>query len=267
MEMEHNFTVPAPVDTVWEALLDLERVVPCMPGATLTSHEGDEFAGTVKVRLGPISLQYKGSGRFTEKDAAARRAVIEASGKDARGNGTASATVTARLAENGPDTAVTVVTDLSVTGKPAQFGRGMISEVGGKIIGQFADCLSDRLGTSEQAAPATPAASEEPVAQRDTWQPAVPAETTPGQAATAGQATPTQPTGAPSKPAPTQPVGSAPAQPVGSAPPAAPVSDEINLLDSAGAPVLKRVAPVAGGLLALFVVLRRMRRRRRRRRG
>ncbi len=230
MQMEHNFTVPAPIDGVWEALLDLERVVPCMPGATLTSHDGDEFAGTVKVRLGPISLQYKGTGRFTEKDEAARHAVIEASGKDARGNGTAAATVTARLAENGPETAVTVATDLSVTGRPAQFGRGLISDVSSKLIGQFADCLADELGTQESAP--------------------------------AGQATPTQPTGAPSKQAPTgtAPVASAPAEPVRPAP--APVSEEINLLDNAGMPVLKRAAPVVVGLTVLFVILRRLKRRR-----
>ncbi|MPZ65755.1 MAG: carbon monoxide dehydrogenase [Pseudonocardiaceae bacterium] len=204
MKMEHNFTVPAPVDTVWEALLDLERVVPCMPGATLSSHDGDEFAGTVKVKVGPISLQYKGSGRFTERDEAARHAVIEASGRDARGNGTAAATVTARLAENGSGTAVTVVTDLSITGRPAQFGRGLISDVGGKIIGQFADCLAVKLGT-EQPAPATPT---------------------------------------PVRPAP------------------APMADEINLLDSAGVPVLKRLVPVVAGLTVLFVILRRLKHRR-----
>lgn len=244
MEMEHNFTVPASVETVWEALLDLERVVPCMPGATLSSHEGDEFAGTVKVRLGPISLQYKGTGRFTEKDEAARHAVIEASGRDARGNGTAAATVTARLAENGSGTAVTVVTDLSVTGRPAQFGRGMISEVGSKIIGQFADCLARQLG-SEVTAPATPAESEEPAAT-DTWQPAVPV---------GGRTSPSAPTTP--RPAAPSPATPTPVRP-------APVSEEINLLDSAGMPVLKRVAPVVVGLAVLFVILRRLKRRRRR---
>ncbi|MQA15345.1 MAG: carbon monoxide dehydrogenase [Pseudonocardiaceae bacterium] len=229
MEMEHNFTVPASVDTVWEALLDLEQVVPCMPGASLTSRTGDEFAGTVKVRLGPISLQYKGSGRFTERDQAARRAVIEASGKDARGNGTAAATVTTTLAESGSGTAVTVVTDLSVTGKPAQFGRGLISDVGGKIIGQFADCLAGRFESGAEPPSPEPAAP--------TPEPAPPAT---------GQAEPTAPTSA--TPAPVRPAP-------------APVSEEINLLDSAGAPVLKRVVPVVAGLLALFVVLRRLRRR------
>lgn len=174
MRMEHNFTVAAPIDAVWKALLDLERVVPCMPGASLTSFTGAEFVGTVKVRLGPIALLYKGNGKFTETDAAAHEAVIEASGKDSRGNGTASATITATLRQEGGDTAVTVLTDLNVTGKPAQFGRGLIAEVGGKIIGQFADCLSDKLGSLEE--PATPVPSEEsppPRPLRDCRRPAL----------------------------------------------------------------------------------------------
>ncbi len=146
MKLEHKFTVPAPIDTVWQALLDPERVAPCMPGATITSVNGAEFAGIVKVRLGPISLQYRGSGRFTETDEAAHRAVVTATGTAAGGQGTVAATVQASLAENGEGTAVTVTTDLTVTGKPAQFGRGLIEDVGGKIIGQFADCLSRSLG-------------------------------------------------------------------------------------------------------------------------
>ncbi len=240
MELEHNFTVPAPVSAVWEALLDLERVVACMPGATLSSHQEDEFAGTVKVRLGPISLQYKGSGRFTEKDEGRRRVVIEASGRDARGNGTAAATVTAQLAGNGPGTAVTVVTDLSVTGRPAQFGRGMISEVGGKIVGQFADCLAGELGTGQ------PAPAPEP------QQPTVPAD---GQA---GALAPRAATPSPAAPVPATPSPAAPSPAV-----PAPVAEEINLLGSASTPVLKRVAPVAAGLLVLLLVVRTLTRRRR----
>ncbi|MDQ3154536.1 MAG: SRPBCC domain-containing protein [Actinomycetota bacterium] len=223
MQMEHDFTVSAPVDAVWVTLLDLEQVVPCMPGAALTSHTDEEFAGTVKVRLGPISLQYKGTGKFTETDASAHKAVIEASGRDARGNGTASATVTASLREQGGGTAVTVMTDLRVTGKPAQFGRGLISEVGGKIIGQFADCLAGKLGNDDEG-PATPAESENPT----------PDPTPPVQAAAA--------------PRPLRPAS-------------APVADEINLLDAAGGSVLKRVAPVAGGLLLLLLMVRWFRHR------
>lgn len=153
MKLEHEFTVPAPVDTVWQVLLDPERVAPCFPGATITSAHGDEFAGIVKVRLGPISLQYRGSGRFTETDEAAHRTVIVATGTAAGGQSTAAATVTATLAENGEGTAVTLATDLTITGKPAQFGRGLIEDVGGKIIGQFAECLSSSLGPEQGPAP------------------------------------------------------------------------------------------------------------------
>jgi uncharacterized protein len=157
MKLENTFTVPAPVDTVWQALLDPERVAPCFPGATITSADGDEFAGLVKVRLGPISLQYRGSGRFTETDEAAHRTVIEATGTASGGQSTAAATVTATLAGNGAGTAVTLATDLTITGKPAQFGRGMIEDVSGKIISQFADCLATSLAPQEKPAPAASA--------------------------------------------------------------------------------------------------------------
>jgi carbon monoxide dehydrogenase subunit G len=145
VKLEHSFTVPADLDTVWEAVLDPDRVAPCMPGATLTEVDGDAFKGSVKVKMGPISLLYKGSGEFLTKDADSRTVVIKASGKDSRGNGTAAATVTVTLTEEGSSTTGKVVTDLSITGKPAQFGRGLISEVGGKILDTFAGCLASKL--------------------------------------------------------------------------------------------------------------------------
>jgi carbon monoxide dehydrogenase subunit G len=147
--LAHEFTVPAPVEVVWSALLDPERVAPCMPGATLTEVDGTGFSGTVKVKLGPISLLYKGTGEFVEIDEQARVAVLKASGKDTRGNGTASATVTVTLSESDGATAAAVITDFTITGRPAQFGRGLIGEVGGKLISQFADCLATTLGTEE----------------------------------------------------------------------------------------------------------------------
>jgi carbon monoxide dehydrogenase subunit G len=163
MQLEHHVSVPAPIDVVWAALLDPERVAPCMPGATLTGVDGDSFTGTMKVKVGPIVLLYKGTGTFTEHDEQARRAVLKADAKDSRGNGTVSATVTITLTEEGGQTAGTVVTDLSITGKPAQFGRGMISDVGGKILEQFAACLSDKL-----AAPAAaPVGEAEPETVRE----------------------------------------------------------------------------------------------------
>ncbi|AGB20958.1 hypothetical protein Mycsm_00508 [Mycobacterium sp. JS623] len=158
MQMEHQLSVPAPIDVVWPALLDPQRVAPCVPGATLTGVEGDSFTGTVKVKVGPITLLYKGTGTFTETDEQARRAVLKASAKDTRGNGTVSATVTLTLTPDGGRTSGVVVTDLSITGKPAQFGRGMIADVGGKIIEQFSACLSEKLAVDP--AVTEPAASE-----------------------------------------------------------------------------------------------------------
>jgi carbon monoxide dehydrogenase subunit G len=143
--LEHSFEVPAPVERAWAVLLDIEQVAPCMPGATLTSHDGDDFAGTVKVKLGPVSLTYKGKGRFVDIDEAARRVVFTASGADSRGAGTAAATVTAALVAVEARTRVDVVTDLDLTGKAVQFGRGLIGDVSARLIGQFADCLAGKL--------------------------------------------------------------------------------------------------------------------------
>lgn len=153
MELHHRFTVPAPVDVAWEALNDLESVVGCFPGAALSSVEGDEFQGTCKVKLGPISLQYSGSGRFLERDGQQHRAVIDAKGKDRRGNGTAAATITTQLEPEGDDsTAVTVDTDLNVTGRPAQFGRGMMQDVSDRMLAQFSSCLESKLSGSGDGA-------------------------------------------------------------------------------------------------------------------
>jgi carbon monoxide dehydrogenase subunit G len=166
MQLEHNLSVPAPIDVVWPALLDPERVAPCVPGATLTGVDGDSFTGTVKVKVGPITLLYKGTGEFTEKDEQARRAVLKASAKDTRGNGTVTATVTLTLTPEDDRTSGVVATELSITGKPAQFGRGMIADVGGKIIEQFSACLSEKLATAPAAAesePPAPAQEAEPL--------------------------------------------------------------------------------------------------------
>ena len=152
MELQHSFSVPVDVDRAWAVLVDIEQVAPCMPGAALDTVDGDNFTGSVKVRLGPIGLTYKGKARFVEKDETAHRAVIDAQGKDARGNGTAAATVTATLHPQDDGTRVEVTTDLAITGKPAQFGRGVMVDVGNKLIGQFADCLARQLSGPSDAA-------------------------------------------------------------------------------------------------------------------
>jgi carbon monoxide dehydrogenase subunit G len=241
VRLEHEFSVPAPPDVVWAAVIDPERVAPCMPGATLTSVDGAEFSGGVKVKLGPVSLTYKGSGEFLETDEQARRVVIKASGKDARGNGTAAATVTVTLTPEGEGTKGTVVTELTVTGKPAQFGRGMIVEVSGKLLDTFAGCLASKLDTTAVA----PVAEPEPVAAPSAVN-GVPVEDAvdrtppPAEPKLAPVATP--------KPAARQVNISSEAE-------------AMDLMDFAGASVAKRAIPVVLGLLAVFIVVRRLRHR------
>ncbi|MGY1832025.1 SRPBCC domain-containing protein [Geodermatophilus sp. SYSU D01180] len=152
MELQQTFTVPVPLDIAWKALNDPERIAPCMPGATLEAVEGDAFTGSVKVKLGPIGLTYRGRARFVEADPATSTVVIEGTGKDAKGNGTASATVTAVLTEDAGSTTVTTTTDLAITGKPAQFGRGVMNDVANKIVGQFAANLAALLTSDTGAA-------------------------------------------------------------------------------------------------------------------
>ncbi len=150
MELSHSFTVPARVDVAWATFMDLERVGGCFPGATVTEVTDSGFSGTVKVKLGPIALLYAGSGTFAERDDGAHRAVIEAKGKDKRGNGTAGATVTIQLTADGETTRADVTTDLAITGKPAQFGRGVMQDVSDKLLQQFVACIESQF----DAAPA-----------------------------------------------------------------------------------------------------------------
>ena len=242
MRLDHEFTVPAPIGEVWKAVVDPERVAPCMPGATLTKVEGDHFSGTVKVKLGPISLLYKGSGEFVEKDEAARKVTMKASGKDARGAGTAAATVTLTLTETDTGTHGAVATDLAITGKPAQFGRGLIGEVGGKILDTFAGCLSGKL--APEAEPAEPTETAEPVAKQEP----------PVKKAPTTAEIKTEPRPAGGKPGDRPQLHSVPQTPE---------SEAIDLLDYAGQSVLKRLVPVliaVAALVGIVAVIRALRR-------
>lgn len=153
MELNNEFRVAVPAAKTWEVLTDVERVAPCLPGATLRSVDGDDFTGAVKVKVGPITVSYQGDATFQEKDAAAQRVVLKANGKETRGNGTASAIVTAQLKDEGPEsTLVVVTTDLAISGKAAQFGRGVLADVAGSLIDQFARSLeAELLGERTQA--------------------------------------------------------------------------------------------------------------------
>jgi carbon monoxide dehydrogenase subunit G len=165
MELENSFVVPADMDTAWETLLDVEAIAPCMPGATLTSFDGDNFTADVKVKLGPVTMNFAGAGKFVKKDEATHTAVIDASGKETKGAGTAGALITATLVEEGPNsTRANIVTDLTVTGKAAQFGKGVMADVSKRLIGQFAGNLEQvivaRQGVADAATAAATAGAE-----------------------------------------------------------------------------------------------------------
>ncbi len=156
IELEHSFAVPVPPDQAWDVLLDVQRVAPCMPGATVDSVDGDEVTGKIKVKVGPIALTYTGKATFTERDPVARSVKVEAAGKETRGAGTATATVLARLDEENGQTRVNVHTSLNVTGRPAQFGRGVMAEVSGRIIQKFSANLAELLASGGVQAAAEP---------------------------------------------------------------------------------------------------------------
>ncbi|MGW7522218.1 SRPBCC family protein [Streptomyces sp. NPDC054783] len=162
MELHHEFTVPVPVDDAWHVLLDIERVAPCLPGAVVEDYDGKTVTGSVKVRVGPVTVTYRGTAVFEEQDGSAHRMVLTASGRETRGQGTARATVTGTLTERDGGTAVSVRTDLTVTGRPAQFGRGVLAEVGDRLVGQFASCLADRLSEPTPATEEPPQPWDEP---------------------------------------------------------------------------------------------------------
>src|SRR4051794_3191933 len=258
MRLDHEFTVPVPAAQAWPVLLDIDRIGPCMPGATVTKVEGDDFEGTVKVKVGPITVTYGGSASFLEKDESARRAVIEARGRETRGSGTATARVTAQLFDQGESTRVVVNTDLAVTGKPAQFGRGVMSDVGGKLLGRFADCLAGQLAGAQQPAPAVAVpASAEAAAAAGGADGTAPAEEGTGDSPDA--AIP------PGPEAPAAVLDATPAQAAGAAAegrPARPEAEAIDLMDAAGGAVAKRLLPVLGvaALLTLLLVVLRRRR-------
>ncbi len=248
MELSHTFTVPAPIETTWAAFNDLESIAPGLPGATVAVVDAPAFTGTIKIKLGPISLVYGGAGTYVERDEADRRVVIDAKGKDKRGQGTAGAKVTARLFPDGDGTRVEVETDLAITGKPAQFGRGVIQDVSDKLLSQFVGCISEKLSApppeevvaSPEPAPAAAAAPQEPV---------VPEQAAPAPGRHAADA---------SGPAPSPaPVGGPKGDPLASD------AAELDLGATVLPVVLKRYGPrLAVGTVVAFVVWRVVRGRR-----
>lgn len=246
MELTHTFTVPAPIETTWAAFNDLESIAPCMPGATVEVVDENDFTGTIKIKLGPISLVYGGAGTYVERDETDRRVVIDAKGKDKRGQGTAGAKVTARLFSDGDGTRVEVATDLSITGKPAQFGRGVIQDVSDKLLSQFVGCISEKLSApppEEVVAPAEVAAAS----------PTTPS--VPGRHAAAASGPDVSPDASPA------PVGGPVGGPKGD--PLAADAAELDLGATVLPVVLKRYGPrLAVGAVVAFVVWRVVRSRR-----
>jgi carbon monoxide dehydrogenase subunit G len=185
MELSNEFVVPVGVDEAWVLLTDVERIAPCMPGAELQEIDGDEYRGVVKVKVGPITAQYKGKATFVEKDDAVHKAVLRAEGRDTRGQGNANATITATLVSEDGGTRVKVVTDLAITGRAAQFGRGVMADVSTKLLGQFVSCLEKNVLGADRGAPATQAATP---AETATEAPAEVGASREGSAAASGAA-------------------------------------------------------------------------------
>src|SRR5580704_12349303 len=264
MELDHSFTVPVPPDRAWEVLLDVERIAPCMPGATVEEFDGEVVTGRIKVKVGPVSLTYRGTAKFTERDPDARVVVVDASGKETRGAGTASAAIRASLEPSGEGTEVSIHTTMNVTGRPAQFGRGVIAEVGGKLVEKFAENLAqmisdggvapDGADASAEVAAAEVAAADAGTAEAGTAE-AGSVESGGDGSAVNGSAVATD-----AGPGPTESAAAALA-PVRTAtvPPAGKDEDSINLIRLVGPAVLKRVLPVVVGIVALALVSRRWR--------
>jgi uncharacterized protein len=255
LKLENEFTVPAGIDQAWSVLPDVERVAPCLPGAAVEPGAGEEGAynGTMTVKIGPITARYKGTVRVLEADEANRRAVMRAQAKDARGQGTASATITSTMEEVPDGTRVKVVTDMRVTGPAAQFGRGVMQDVSAKMMRQFAECLAQEMGGGPAAAPAdatwSAAAGDEPSGEPAAGgEPPAPAPAAAGN----GDVAPAQ---APPEEA-AAPAGEAPAAP----PRPRPTPEVLDLADAGREAMLKRAAPVVGAALVLLILLRIIRR-------
>jgi carbon monoxide dehydrogenase subunit G len=216
MELTNEFKVGVPVERAWSTLTDVRLIAPCMPGAELREVEGDEYRGVVKVKVGPITAEYRGKATFLERDEAAHKAVLRAEGRDTRGQGNAAATITANLEPDGDGTSVKVVTDMQITGRVAQFGRGVLADVSSKLLGQFVQCLESTVltGGAAQASPDAPSTEDNPSAS--------------GEPEASGD---------------------------GAGQTAASSVQPVDLIEVAGGSVVKRVGPLAAAIAGLVVTL------------
>jgi carbon monoxide dehydrogenase subunit G len=250
MELLNDFRVPVSADEAWNVLTDVERIAPMLPGAQLQEVEGDEYRGVVKVKVGPITAQYKGTAKFLEQSESAGKVVLSASGRDTRGQGNASATITVTMTPDGEGTHVQVVTDLTVSGKVAQFGRSVLADVSTKLLGQFADALEADLAASGSSA----TAADETESARE------PEERTASSPRAHGDGTgiPARSAGAPGDDGP---ASSGPRRIDG------PEAEPVDLLALGGPSTVRRLGPPIGLGVLVLVLLFAWRRRRRRRRN
>lgn len=245
MKLENDFTVPASIDEAWAFLLDVPRVAPCLPGATVEpeTDENGSYKGTMKIKIGPITAQYKGTVKIQEADEANHTVAMRAQAKDARGQGSASATITSSMEETSEGTKVSVVTDMRVTGPAAQFGRGVMQDVSAKLMKRFADCLAEQLsgGTAESEAETAEAKPTDTPKTEDAGVPSASSGVSSAEAETkvpdASSGTPTAKT-----------------------PPPRQAEDVLDLGEAAGGAVLKRALPLVGGVVALLVLIKIIRR-------
>lgn len=245
MKIENSFTIDAPIADAWELLTNIEWIAPCLPGAKLTDEVDGVYSGSVKIKVGPVTAEYRGSAQFIERDDVNHKAVIDGKGRDSRGAGNAQALITAEMFDKGDQTQVDISTDLKITGKVAQFGRGVMQDVSEKLLGQFADCLATKLeGTSalEDVASASAEADEpDPAEEGDE------ASGLSSAAAKTAGATGAAVAGA----------GAALTGAAGSLTSSDDDDDDdaLDLLDVAGGAVFKRLVPVALLLIAIIVIL------------
>lgn len=238
MKIDNEFTVHVPIDRAWEVLTDLEGIAPCLPGAQLTGVEGDVYSGKVKIKVGPVVSEYAGTAQFVEKDDATYHAVIDAKGKDSRGAGNASAMISAQLRADGSNTIVSVSTDMTVSGKIAQFGSGMIKEVSEKLLGQFAQNLEVKVLAPDVVLDDPSAAVTE----------TIPATSV------AGAAAPASASASDSAAEPIAPALKPPTPTLRTITPAA-EPEALDLMSLAGSSVYKRVIPLAAGVAVLIAVI------------
>ena len=254
MKLENEFTVPASIDQAWAVLLDVPRVAPCLPGATVEPDQGaeGEYKGQMKIKIGPITAAYKGTVKIQDADEANHVVAMRAQAKDARGQGTAAATITSTMEEVADGTKITVVTDMRVTGPAAQFGRGVMQDVSAKLMTRFADCLAEQMQAAPDVettdeAPAEEAAApaaEALAAPESAAEPAESTATTPGASSGVSSAEATEPPSASS--------GTSTAEPTTQRP----TDDVLDLGEASRDAVLKRLAPIAAGVVGLLILIR-----------